>query len=324
MKESKLMKEVVQRSVQPDLDLISSRILAEHEGRIENRMARVRSHYFSAAVACVGLVFILGLVMGLLIMRGAMKRDLEPNTAPEIISPGSSSPSVTNSTAPGVSDTDERIYLGYKNKRFYSGTVNTDQQIDTITSLPVDERILRFLSDQLFIGFVDNENVSRSTYLTSNFLPQGTAVFKNKGEDTFYAYTTELLYLFGNTETLAIEGYANYLELVQSALPDPMPAKPLIVSFGSINLVYDQASLDQSSFDDQEQFFFSSSHMLVANSNTVFLGMVLKNGEYGIGVRSSEILPPGSAVFYNTVTNELYAVDPFNLTLGISFQSLAP
>lgn len=200
MKESELMKEVVRRSVEPDLEDVSMRIIEDHEFTSDHPTATVTTSYLTRIVAAFAIVFTLGLVAGLIIMKSVLRKDPPVNTAPDIVDTRSGSYTDPSNGRSAIDPT-EYPYLWINNDTYYSyslaGSKLNAADMETIT---VTKEYMSYLNTLEFVGLVIGEG--KNVDINSNYVRNGSAVFRSQNRETYYVYESPgKIYRFGRAES---------------------------------------------------------------------------------------------------------------------------
>lgn len=294
MKESKLLKEVVRRSVEPELNDISERILEDHKLEHDHPSVTVRPRYLTRAVACFAIVFALGLISGLVITKNMLRKGPEANTAPNIIDTNSRDPNSAEDIKILVPDKNELPYLNYNGYVYYSFGMDGERKSrDTIMRFTVSQNYLNYLSTLDFIGIV----AEHDSFLTSNFVPEGSVVFKVKEYSTYFVYTKDGIYRFGNAISPDLSR-----SQADISLPEPSGLSPI----SSISLHYKDKTYY---FGTRNNDMYASQSEMINDASVksllddaVFLGLTSGEslaGQIDYPVISGIYVRSNSPVFYS-------------------------
>lgn len=284
MKESKLMKEVVLRSIESDLDEFSSSLLEEHKQ--EHHTATVRPCYFTKIAACVAVVFLVGVIAGLVIMKNVLRKDPGVNTAPDIVD------SHVSSSNAGIKTPDNPSYYPYlsiNNNMVYSRSLTgTELDFTAIKPITVTKDYMEYLNTLSFVGVVNS--TKKDTLISSNFIKDGGAVFCNYNAETYYVYTSPgQIYCFGRPEVPDLQ-QGDRFEIGKNL--DPYDKDKIYMRYNgrSLQLEYESSLSYKSQIEARTAF-------RTAFEKARFLGMASEaNADHSINFYGAYV--PGEALVY--------------------------
>jgi len=306
MKESELMKEVVRRSVEPDLEDASMRIIEDHEFTSDHPTATVTTSYLTRIVAAFAIVFTLGLVAGLIIMKSVLRKDPPVNTAPDIVDTrsGASEDPVDSSSLVDslVSSSDQSFdpseynpFLNYNGQVLYShNNVGTVRVFSNMISSPVTVGVINYLSTCKFIGFIG----SQGTYLWSNIAPVGSAVFLSSNNESYYTVSPDnKYYVFGRAE---VPDFSN--DSPREIFVSKNSNSTSKTSVFYKDKVHHVLATSMRTYTTQDSMF-SALEIRDVLKNAYFLGLTSPSSECMLPVINNIDVPYGAAVFYNDARN---------------------